>query len=261
MTTTLYDVPIPPRPDDLALRTAALLAALEQRILVLDGATGTAMQAANLSAEDFGGPELEGCNENLCATRPDVVVGVHELYLAAGCDIVETNTFGGTPLVLAEYDLESQAFELNRLAAAIARAACARWDTPEKPRFVAGSMGPTTKAISVTGGIAFEGLIENFRVQALGMMAGGADYLLLETAQDTRNLKAGLLGIEQAFAAAGWRIPVAVSATIETTGTMLAGQDAEALAISLGTVKSRLARAHEALDRELTPVLDKHYLG
>ena len=94
-------------------------------------------------------------------------------------------------------------------------------------------MGPTTKAISVTGGITFEGLIENFRVQALGLMAGGADYLLLETAQDTRNVKAGLIGIERAFAQAGWKIPVAVSATIETTGTMLGGQDAEALAVSL----------------------------
>ena len=94
-------------------------------------------------------------------------------------------------------------------------------------------MGPTTKAISVTGGITFEGLIENFRVQALGLMAGGADYLLLETAQDTRNIKAGLIGIEQAFAQSGWKIPVAVSATIETTGTMLGGQDAEALAVSL----------------------------
>jgi 5-methyltetrahydrofolate--homocysteine methyltransferase len=233
LTETVYEVPFPPRPADTGERTARLLAALDQRILVLDGATGTALQGVRLTAEDFGGPELEGCNENLCLTRPDVVDGVHEGYLSVGCDIVETNSFGGTPLVLGEYGLSHQAFELNRLSASIARAACARHDTPEKPRFVCGSMGPTTKAISVTGGITFEGLIENFRVQALGLMAGGADYLLLETAQDTRNIKAGLLGIEQAFAQAGWRIPVAVSATIETTGTMLAGQDAEALAVSL----------------------------
>ncbi|HSG41000.1 MAG TPA: homocysteine S-methyltransferase family protein, partial [Thermoanaerobaculia bacterium] len=210
-----------------------MLAALDQRVLVLDGATGTALQGVTLTADDFGGPELEGCNENLCITRPDVVDGVHEGYLSVGCDIVETNSFGGTPLVLGEYGLSHLAYELNRLSAAIARGACARHDTPEKPRFVCGSMGPTTKAISVTGGITFEGLIENFRVQALGLMAGGADYLLLETAQDTRNIKAGLIGIEQAFTQSGWRIPVAVSATIETTGTMLAGQDAEALAVSL----------------------------
>jgi 5-methyltetrahydrofolate--homocysteine methyltransferase len=229
----IFDVPIPERPTDLDERRAWLEAALSERILVLDGATGTAMQAANLSAADFGGPELEGCNENLCATRPDVVDRVHAGYLAAGCDIVETDTFGGTPLVLGEYGLAHQAYELNAAAARIARAACARFDTPEKPRFVCGSMGPTTRAISVTGNITFEELKENFRVQAQGLMAGAADYLLVETSQDTRNVKAALIGIEEAFAAAGWRLPVAVSATIEPTGTMLGGQDAEAFAVSM----------------------------
>jgi 5-methyltetrahydrofolate--homocysteine methyltransferase len=229
----IFDVPIPPRPADSDERRARLEAALEARILVLDGATGTAMQAANLSAEDFGGPELEGCNENLCATRPDVVDRVHAGYLTAGCDIVETNTFGGTPLVLGEYVLEAQAYELNAAAARIARGACARFDSPEKPRFVCGSIGPTTRAISVTGNITFEELKENFRVQSLGLMAGGADYLLIETSQDTRNVKAALLATEEAFAAAGWRLPVAVSATIEPTGTMLGGQDAEAFATSM----------------------------
>src|SRR5215203_2770085 len=229
----VFDVPFPPRPADVDERTARLLAALDERILVLDGATGTALQGVTLTADDFGGPELEGCNENLCATRPDVVDGVHEGYLRVGCDIVETNSFGGTPLVLGEYDLADQAYELNRLSASIARGACARHDSPEKPRFVCGSMGPTTKAISVTGGITFEGLAENFRVQALGLMAGGADYLLIETSQDTRNIKTALIGLERAFAQSGWKIAVAVSATIETTGTMLGGQDAEALATSL----------------------------
>jgi 5-methyltetrahydrofolate--homocysteine methyltransferase len=233
----LFDVPVPPRPADLAARTAALHAALDARVLVLDGATGTALQAAQLTAADFGGPDLEGCNENLCATRPDVVDGVHEGYLAAGCDVVETNSFGGTPLVLAEYGLAGKAFELNAAAARIARAACARHDRLDGGgaplHFVCGSMGPTTKAISVTGGITFEELSGHFRVQALGLMAGGADYLLVETSQDTRNVKAALIGIERAFTQAGWRVPVAVSATIETTGTMLGGQDAEAFAVSL----------------------------
>ncbi len=225
-------LPVPSRPADLDARRDALEAALAERILVLDGATGTAMQDANLTAEDFGGDDLEGCNELLCATRPDVVEGVHHAYLAAGADVVETNSFGATPLVLAEYGVADRAFELNRLAAEIARLACARHSTSERLRFVCGSMGPTTKAISVTGGITFTDLIDHFRVQALGLMAGGADYLLLETCQDSRNIKAGLLACEEAFERAGWRLPVAVSATIEATGTMLAGQDAEALAVS-----------------------------
>jgi 5-methyltetrahydrofolate--homocysteine methyltransferase len=227
------DYPIPPRPADLEARAAALRAALDERVLVLDGATGTAIQGRNLSAADFGGEDLEGCNENLCLTRPDVVDAIHESYLAAGCDVVETDSFGGTPLVLAEYGLAERAYALNAAAARLARAACARHDAPGRLHFVCGSMGPTTKAISVTGGVTFAELQEHFRVQALGLLAGGADYLLLETAQDTRNIKAGLLGIEQAFARAGWRVPVAVSATIESTGTMLGGQDAEALVVSL----------------------------
>ena len=224
---------LPAPPPEREARTAALLQAFEERVLVMDGATGTALQRLDLTAEDFGGPDLEGCNEVLVASRPDAVLALHDTYLAAGADVVETNTFGGTPLVLAEYGLSDRAFELNRKAAALAREACARYDAPGRLRFVAGSMGPTTKAISVTGGVTFEALRDNFRVQALGLMAGGADYLLLETAQDTRNLKAGLLGIEDAFAEVGWRVPVAVSATIELSGTMLAGQDAEALVVSL----------------------------
>ncbi len=212
------------------MRERSLLAALEQRILVLDGATGTAFQAANLGPEDFGGADLEGCNEILVETRPDVVLDVHRSYLQAGADIVETNTFGGAPLVLAEYGLEERSFELNRRAAELARQACAE---AGGERFVCGSMGPTTKAISVTGGVTFEKLRDDFRIQALGLAAGGADYLLLETCQDTRNVKAGLLGIERAFTELGFRLPVAVSVTIETTGTMLGGQEVEALASSL----------------------------
>ena len=228
-----FDVPIPECPDDQEGRTQALLESLEERILVMDGATGTGLQAEHLTAEDFGGPDLEGCNENLCLTRPDVVLRLHQRYLEAGADIVQTNSFGGTPLVLAEYDLQAQAYDLNRLAAELAREAAWPFSVPARPRFVCGSMGPTTKAISVTGGVTFQELIEHYRVQALGLMAGGADYLLLETCQDTRNIKAGLLALDKAFSQAGWRVPVAVSVTIETTGTMLAGQDAEALAVSL----------------------------
>ncbi|MEZ5333335.1 MAG: homocysteine S-methyltransferase family protein [Thermoanaerobaculia bacterium] len=223
-----------PRAQDRSRRREALERALAERVLVLDGATGTALQGRELTAADFGGPDLEGCNENLCLTRPDVVEDLHALYLEAGADVVETNTFGATPLVLAEYGLADAAFEINREAARLARLACARFDDARRTRFVCGSMGPTTKALSVTGGVTFDELTEHYRVQALGLVAGGADYLLLETCQDTRNIKAGVRGIRRAFAERGEELPIAVSVTIETTGTMLAGQDAEALAVSLG---------------------------
>ncbi|MFM7202165.1 MAG: methionine synthase [Myxococcota bacterium] len=213
-------------------RDAALRDALQNQILVLDGAMGTALQNRELTADDFGGPELEGCNEQLVITRPDVVLDIHREYLAAGADVVETNTFGGTPLVLAEYGLEAQAEEINRRAAELAREACEAFSA-EHPRFVAGSMGPTTRSITVTGGVTFEELVQNFYLQARGLIAGGADYLLLETAQDTRNLKAGLLGIDQLRQELAYDIPVAVSGTIEPMGTMLAGQGVEALYASL----------------------------
>ena len=221
----------PPRADPR--RAAALEAALATRILVLDGATGTAIQAEGLRADDFGGRSLEGCNENLVLTRPDVVTKIHERYLAAGADVVETDTFGATPLVLAEYGLEGEARRMNREAARLARAACARFDAPGRTRFVAGSMGPTTKAISVTGGVTFDALVRTFVEQARGLVEGGADYLLVETAQDTRNVKAALLGVAEAFSELGHSVPVAVSGTIEPTGTMLAGQGVEALVASL----------------------------
>jgi len=169
-------------------RAEALQEVLAERILVLDGATGTWLQAQNLSAADFGGPELEGCNENLVRTRPDVVRRMHAEYLAAGADMVETDTFGGTPLVLAEYGLADDAIEINRVAAQLAREAAAEASSPDRMRFVAGSMGPTTKAMTVTGGVTFDQLVVHYRTQAIGLLSGGADVLLLETAQDTRNL-------------------------------------------------------------------------
>jgi 5-methyltetrahydrofolate--homocysteine methyltransferase len=168
-------------------RTEELRAIMAERILVLDGATGTMLQAKELGVDDFGGADLEGCNEILVRTRPDVILDVHRAYLAAGADIIETNTFGGTPLVLAEYGLEAEARALNRMAAEIAAEAAREASTPEKPRFVAGSMGPTTKAISVTGGITFAELVWTFHEQARGLLEGGADLLFIETCQDTRN--------------------------------------------------------------------------
>ncbi len=214
-------------------RQTELLQALEQRILVLDGAMGTMIQQRELTAADFGGVELEGCNENLALTRPDVIRDIHRAYYAAGSDIVETNSFGSTPIVLAEYGLQDKAVELNRAAARLAREAAGEFSTPARPRWVAGSMGPTTKAITVTGGVSFDQLRAAFQLQAKALMEGGVDLLLVETCQDTRNIKAALIGIEYAARELGRRIPVMVSGTIEVMGTMLAGQTAEALTVSL----------------------------
>ncbi len=218
---------------DRETRIELLKGLLAERVLLLDGATGTALQACHLHAEDFGGAHFEGCNENLVFTRPDVVLTMHRQYLEAGADIIETDTFGGTSIVLAEYNLEEKAFEQNQRAAELARQAAAEFSTASKPRFVAGSIGPTTKAISVTGGITFDELSKSFHDQAAGLVAGGADVLLVETMIDTRNIKAALLGIEQLFEEIGYRVPVMVSATIELMGTMLAGQTAEAFAVSM----------------------------
>ncbi len=214
-------------------RTDDLKSLMAERILVLDGAMGTMLQQRDLTAADFGGPELEGCNEHLVLTRPDVILEIHRKYLEAGSDIVETNSFGGTPLVLGEYGLADKAGEINRKAAAIARQAAKEFSTPKRPRFVAGSIGPTTKAISVTGGVTFDQLVDNFRVQVLGLIEGGADILLIETAQDTRNIKAAVIGARQAMDELGVTRPVIISGTIEPMGTMLAGQAADALVVSL----------------------------
>ncbi len=208
-------------------------AALKKRILVLDGAMGTAIQNRNLTVEDFGGPQYEGCNEYLVITRPDVIREIHEAYLAAGCDVVETNTFGSTPMVLDEFGLGAKADEINLAAARLAREAADKYTSAEKPRYVAGSIGPTTKAMSVTGGASFEQLQEEFRRQAQGLLKGGVDYLLMETCQDTRNVKAAILGCEQAMDDTGVRVPLALSVTIEPMGTMLAGQSIEALLASV----------------------------
>ena len=213
-------------------RTAELWALMAERILVLDGATGTAIQARGLGADDFGGRELEGCNEVLVRTRPDVVLDIHRGYLEAGADIIETNTFGATPLVLAEYGLASEARALNRRAAELAREAADAIATPDRPRFVAGSVGPTTRAISVTGGIDFRDLTATFAEQMRGLMEGGVDLLFIETCQDTRNTKAAVIAAEQVFAEAGRRRPLVLSCTIEASGTMLAGQTAEAFLTS-----------------------------
>lgn len=213
--------------------TANIRDVLKQRILCLDGGAGTFFQSLNLSAHDFGGEDLAGCNENLIITRPDVIQKLHQSYLDAGADIIETNTFGGTPLVLAEYGLQDQYYDINFKSAKLAKELALTSSTPEKPRFVCGSMGPTTKSLSVTGGVTFDELAQNFKMQAIALIDGGVDYLLLETCLDTLNIKAGYVGILEAFKETKQTLPIAVSGTIEIMGTMLAGQGVEALYTSV----------------------------
>ncbi|MBM7094388.1 methionine synthase [Bacillus sp. H-16] len=207
--------------------------ALENRILVLDGAMGTMLQNAALTADDFGGEPYDGCNEYLNITAPDVIRTIYRTYLEAGADIIETNTFGATDLVLADYDLGHLAYEVNKQAAILAKEEARTFSTPEEERFVAGAMGPTTKSLSVTGGTTFEELIESYKEQVEGLLDGGVDLLLLETSQDMRNVKAAYLAIEKVFSERETKIPLMVSGTIEPMGTTLAGQNIEAFYISL----------------------------
>ena len=206
---------------------------LKERVLVLDGAMGTFLQDKPLTAEDFGGPDYEGCYEHLNLTRPDVLSDIHNVYLQAGADIICTNTFGGTRIVLSEYSLEHQVHAINAEAARLARQAVAMHHTADKPRFAAGSLGPQTKTITVTGGVTFEEVMEAFREQTLGLLDGGIDLLLIETAQDTLNLKATVMGARQAMNEAGRQVPLMISVTIEPMGTMLGGQNVEALYTSV----------------------------
>ncbi|EPR29074.1 5-methyltetrahydrofolate--homocysteine methyltransferase [Geobacillus sp. WSUCF1] len=210
---------------------------LQRKILVIDGAMGTMIQSANLSAADFGGEAYEGCNEYLTLTAPHVIRRIHEAYLEAGADIIETNTFGATRIVLDEYGLGHLALELNIEAAKLAKQTAESFSTPDWPRFVAGSMGPTTKTLSVTGGATFEELVAAYEEQARGLLLGGVDLLLLETCQDTLNVKAGFLGISKAFEAVGRRVPLMISGTIEPMGTTLAGQAIDAFFISVRHMK------------------------
>ncbi|MFZ9950660.1 MAG: methionine synthase [Vulcanococcus sp.] len=200
----------------------------ERPVLVFDGATGTSLQQMNLTAEDFGGAALEGCNEQLVFTRPDAVQAVHRQFLEVGCDVIETDTFGAASIVLAEYDLQEQAFAINKRAAELAREMADAYSTPEKPRFVAGSMGPTTK-LPTLGHIDFDTMRDSFAEQAEGLIAGDVDLFIVETCQDVLQIKAALQGIEQAFTKTGQRRPLMVSVTMETTGTMLVGSDIAAV--------------------------------
>jgi 5-methyltetrahydrofolate--homocysteine methyltransferase len=212
------------------------LAALDQRVLVFDGAFGTWVQDCDLGADDFGGPVLEGCNERLVLTRPDLIAQMHAEYLEAGVDAVETATFGAFPLVLAEYGIAAETYAINEAAARIAKEACAGFSTPDQPRFVIGSMGPGTRLPSL-GQIPFVQLRDDYEAMVAGLLAGGVDVLLVETVQDLLQAKAAVIGARRAMATAGVTVPIMVQVTVETTGRLLVGSEIGAALTSLEALR------------------------
>ncbi len=203
----------------------------EKPLIIFDGGTGTSFQNLNLTADDFGGKELEGCNENLVLSSPEVVEKVHKSFLEAGCHVIETNTFGASSIVLDEYDIADKAYEINKNAAFIAKKAAAKYSSVDKPRFVAGSIGPTTK-LPTLGHIDFDELKQSYKEQIYGLIDGGVDLLLIETCQDVLQIKSSLLASKEILESKNIDLPLMVSITMETTGTMLVGSDiASALTI------------------------------
>src|ERR671919_60665 len=209
-----------------------LLDTLRERIIVFDGAMGTNLQVQNLTLDDFGGLRFEGCNENLLVTRPDAVENVHAGFLEVGCDVVETNSFNGTPVDFAEYDIADQAYDMNVRAARLAKRIASDYATKANPRWVAGSMGPGRK-LPTLGHISFQELRDAYAVQVRGLLDGGADLLIVETCQDLLQTKAALAAIFGHFEEKRVRVPVIAQVTIETFGTMLNGTEISAALTSL----------------------------
>lgn len=228
-----------------------LYAALRERILVLDGAMGTMIQRHPLTEEDFRGKRfkdhpdlLKGNNDLLSLTRPEIIKGIHEAYFEAGADIAETNTFSSTSIAQADYNLESAVYDLNFEGARLAREAADAFTakTPDRPRFVAGSMGPTNRTAGMSPdvndpgyrAVTFDDLREAYREQANALLDGGADILLVETVFDTLNAKAALFAVQEVFDERGEEVPVMVSGTItDASGRTLSGQTTEAFLISI----------------------------
>jgi 5-methyltetrahydrofolate--homocysteine methyltransferase len=221
-------------------RAAQLPNLLAQRIVILDGAMGTMIQRFKLNEEQYRGErfkdfhkDVKGNNELLSLTRPDVIRDIHERYLAAGADLIETNTFGATTIAQADYDMADLAYEMNVASARIAREACDKYSTPDKPRFVAGAVGPTPKTASISPdvndpgarNVTFEELRAAYYEQVKGLVEGGSDVLLVETIFDTLNAKAALFAIDQYFDDSGERLPLIISGTVtDASGRILSGQ-------------------------------------
>jgi 5-methyltetrahydrofolate--homocysteine methyltransferase len=224
---------------------------LKTRILVLDGAMGTLIQQYQLEEKDFRGErfkdlpsDLKGCNDLLSITRPDVISEIHEMYLEAGSDIIETNTFNATAISMADYKMEAYVYEMNKASAEIAKKGVEKFtlQNPDKPRFVAGAMGPTSKTASMSPdvndpgfrAVSYDQLVESYQEQAEGLIDGGVDILLIETIFDTLNAKAAMLAVENTFEKKGIRLPLMISGTItDASGRTLSGQTTEAFLISI----------------------------
>ena len=203
----------------------------DKPIIIFDGGTGTSFQNLNLSSHDFGGDDLEGCNENLVLSSPNTVEQVHNSFLEAGCHVIETNTFGASSIVLDEYSISNKAYEINKKAAQIAKKCANLFSSINTPRFVAGSIGPTTK-LPTLGHISFDKLKDSYEEQINGLIDGGIDLLLIETCQDVLQIKSALTASQEVIKNRNIELPIMISITMETTGTMLVGSDiASALTI------------------------------
>src|SRR6202162_4486137 len=198
------------------------LQTVNERVVIYDGAMGTSIQARNPSVDDFWGKE--GCNELLVLSRPDIIKDIHAAFFSVGCDVVETNTFGGTGIVLREFDLGDRVREINLAAVKLAKDAAQQFSIQDRPRFVAGSIGPTTKLPSL-GHIGFDEMVAAYEEQALALIEGGVDILLIETAQDLLQAKIATIGVLEAMRKAGKRLPVTVQVTLQESGTMLLGTE------------------------------------
>lgn len=209
------------------------LDALNERVLIYDGAMGTNLQKMNLTPEHFGGERYFGCNDYLVITYPQAVEQVHRSFLDVGVDVIETCTFRSNRITLAEYGLQDKVIEINRQAAQLARRLADEYSTVGHPRFVAGSIGPTGKLPSMDdpelSNISFDELVDVFREQAVGLIRGGVDVLLIETSQDILEVKAAILGIQKAFEETGIYLPIQAQVTLDTTGRMLLGTDISAV--------------------------------
>ncbi|MEE1654356.1 homocysteine S-methyltransferase family protein [Brachymonas sp. G13] len=234
-------------------RAQALPDILRQRIVILDGAMGTMVQRFKLTEEQYRGErfkdfprDVKGNNELLSLTQPDIIRQIHEGYLAAGADIIETNTFGATSIAQDDYGMGELAYEMNLESAKLARAACDKYSTPDKPRYVAGALGPTPKTASISPdvndpaarNVTFESLRASYYEQVKGLVDGGADVLLVETIFDTLNAKAALFAIEEFFDDSGERLPIMISGTVtDASGRVLSGQTVTAFWYSVRHVQ------------------------